>query len=274
MLSTSCSRSAFWPLPSLAGVALCAGMAVGCDVNIREGKASVAVFSAEATDEWTHHYPLAADGLVEVVNINGPVEITTGAAGVVEVHATITAKTLTEAGARDILAKGKLQETAEPSRVHIEAAVPRGIRGSYQVRLEVKVPPGSRLDVSTTNGSLNASGLEGNLKAMAVNGKVEIENVSGRIDVVVANGSLTARLSRVTGPVRLEATNGRLALELPSTTKANLSARVVNGGLGVSGLPVAVPAGGRIRNLETLLNGGGPEISLSSTNGRISIDGK
>ena len=249
-------------------------MAVACDVNIHEGKASVGVFSAQATDEWTHHYPLTGDGLVEVVNINGPIDITAGAAGTVDVHAMITAKTLTEAGARDILSKGKIQEIAEASRVYVETMMPRGIHGSYVVHYEVRVPPGSRTDVSTTSGSLNVSGLDAKLKATAVNGKVELENISGGVDGVVANGSLTARLSRVTAPVRLEVTNGRLALEIPATTKANLSARVVNGGLSVSGLPVEEPTGRRIRNLETVLNGGGPEIYLRTTNGRISIEGK
>src|ERR1051326_5333936 len=103
----------------------------GCDVNIHEGKASVGMASAEATDEWTHHYPLAADGVVEIVNINGPVEISNGAAGPVDVHATITAKTLTDTGAKDILTKGQIQETAEPARIHIETMLPRGIHGSY-----------------------------------------------------------------------------------------------------------------------------------------------
>jgi hypothetical protein len=258
----------------LVGVGFCAGMAVACDVNIREGKASVGMFSAEATDEWTHHYPLAGDGLVEVVNINGPVEVTPGADGIVDVHATIIAKTLTEAGARDILSRGRIQEIAEPGRVHIETIMPRGIRGSYVAHYEVKVPPGSRTDVSTTNGALKASGLDGKLKASTVNGKVTLEDIGGSLDGVVANGSLTVRFSRVAAPVRLEVTNGSLVIEIPATTKATLSARVVNGALGISGLPVDEPTGRRIRNLETLLNGGGPEVTARVTNGRMTIAGK
>jgi hypothetical protein len=211
---------------------------------------------------------------VEIVNINGAVDLTAGTAGTVDVHALITAKTLTEEGARDILSKGKIQEIAEPARVHIETLMPRGVHGSYVVRYEVRVPPGSRTEVSTTNGLLSATGVDGRMKAMTVNGKMQLENVIGSIDAVVANGSLTARLSRVAESVRLEVTNGGLTLEMPATTKANLSARVVNGGLRVSGFPIEEPAGRRIRSVETALNGGGPEISLRTTNGRITITGK
>jgi hypothetical protein len=192
----------------------------------------------------------------------------------VDVHATATAKTLTDAGARDILTKGKIQETTEPAHLRIETMMPRGIHGSYEVRYDVKVPPGSRMDVSTTNGSLKVSALDGNLKATAIGGKVDLDDVGGSIDSVVANGSLTARLRSVTAPIRLEVTNGSLVLDLPAATKANLSARVVNGQLGVSGLTVDQPTGRRIKDLEALLNGGGPEISTRVTNGRLSIEGK
>jgi len=256
----------------LAGVGVCASLA--CDVNVRDGKASFGVFSAEATDEWTHHYPLAGDGRVEIVNLNGPIELSAGADATVDVHATITAKALTDAGARDILARGKVQESAEPSRVHVETVMPRGVHGSYEVRYQVKLPVDAHAEISTTNGSLSADGLAGRLKVTGVNGKVALDHMSGTIDAVVANGSMTVKLARMTGAVRLDITNGRLAVELPATSEANLSARVVNGSIAISGLKADEPTGRRIQSVEAALNGGGPELSLRTTNGRISIDGK
>src|SRR5438045_9487995 len=101
-------------MPKIAAAAALTLALAGCDVNIHEGKASVGVSSAESTQEWTHQYPLSADGVVEIVNINGPVQITAGSAGTVAVHATATAKTLTEAGAKDILKKGQIKEISEP----------------------------------------------------------------------------------------------------------------------------------------------------------------
>ncbi len=260
-----------FPLRALPIVAALAFPA--CDVKIENGKASFGVFSAEATDEWTHHYVLAAGGRVEIVNVNGPVTLSAGKPGGVDVHTRIVAKSLTDASAREILAAGKVQENVEASHIHIETVVPRGVHGSYEVSYEVNVPADAQVDISTTNGPLKADGLAGKLKTVGVNSRVNLENMSGDIESVVANGSLDVKLARVTAPVRLEMTNGRLTLELPSSSRATLSARIVNGAINVSGLEVDQPTGRRIRSLEASLNGGGPEVSLRTTNGRITIQG-
>jgi hypothetical protein len=260
-------------LALLVGAGVFAGL-VACDVNVHNGKASVRLFSAEANEEWTHSYPLAAGGTVEIININGPITVSPGAAGTVEVHAAISAKAFTEAGAREILAKGRIQETKDPAHVRVETMSPRSVRGSYEVNYDVRVPASAKADLSVTNGPLKADGLSGKLKATAVNGRVDLTNMSAAIDSVVANGSLAVELTRVAADVRLEMTNGRLSLELPAQSKAQLSARVVNGVLEVSGLPIEEPTGRRIRNVEATLNGGGPSIDLRATNGRLTIQGK
>jgi len=259
---------------SVFAAGVCAALTAACDVNIHDGKASVGILSAEARDEWTHRYELASGGRVEVVNVNGPTSLAPGAAGAVQVHATMTAKALTEVSAREILARGRVQESSEPGRVHVETTNPRGIHGSYEVRFDVSVPPGAQVDASATNGPLNARDLEGRLKVVAVNSRVELSKMAGEVDAVVANGTLTADLERLTAAVRLELTNGRLSFALPSSTKAMLSARVVNGSLEASGLGVEASGGRRVRSLETPLNGGGPPIDLRVTNGRLSIEGR
>jgi DUF4097 and DUF4098 domain-containing protein YvlB len=191
----------------------------------------------------------------------------------VEVHASIMAKALTDAGAKEILSQGRIEETTSPTGVKIETVIPRRVHGSYEVRYEIHVPPGVEALVSTTNGSVKATGLTGKLKASVVNGPVELSNMSGALDAASVNGPVSVTLTNVTAPVRLETTNGRLTLELPKASRANLSARVVNGTLNVSGLPVQEQHGNRIRNLETVLNGGGPPVDLRTTNGRITITG-
>ena len=72
--------------------------------------------------------------------------------------------------------------------------------------------------------------------------------------------------------MRLESTNGRISLEVPKDTKATLNARSVNGGITVDWPGHRRESTGRrIRNLESQLNGGGPEIDVRVTNGRITI---
>ncbi len=95
----------------------------------------------------------------------------------------------------------------------------------------------------------------------------------GTIDAAGVNASVSAKMAEVTGPLRLESTNGRIVLELLKTAKATLNARSVNGNITVAGLNIEEGTGRRIRTLESQLNGGGPEIDLRVTNGRITITG-
>ena len=263
--------------PAAFALAIAASLPLtACDIQVREGgKFKVGIFSAQATQEWTRTYSLKAGGHIEIANLNGPIELAQGPVGSsLDVRADITAKALTDAGANDILSKGKIEETVTPERVKVETVVPRGVHGSYEVRYQVRLPPGIEAQVSAANGSVKAVGLTSKLKASIVNGTVEMTDMAGALDAAVVNGSLTVKLANVSAPVRLETTNGRLLLELPQTSKANLSARVVNGGLTVSGLPVEEPDQRRIKNIEAALNGGGPAIDLRTTNGRVTITGK
>jgi DUF4097 and DUF4098 domain-containing protein YvlB len=187
----------------------------------------------------------------------------------------MTAKALTEGLAREILSKGRIEDTTSQERVKVETVVPRGIRGgSYQIRYDVRVPPDAQIQASTTNGTVKAIGLSGKLNTSVVSGATELTDIDGEVDAVGVNGFISVKLKRVSAPVRIEMTNGRLALELPSSSKATLSARVVNGGLDVSGLAVGKVTGNRIKTLEAAINGGGPAINVRATNGRISIEGK
>jgi putative adhesin len=263
-------------LRAAAGCALWTVLGLAaCDIQVSDnGGVKFGMFSAQATEDWTRTYQLETGAHIEVANLNGPIEISQDPADAkVEVHASIIAKALTDAGAKDVLARGRIQETTSPAVVKIETVMPRPNPGSYEVRYTIKVPAGVEAQVSTTNGSVKATGLTGKLKASAVNGPIELSDMAGALDAASVNGPVSAKLTNVTGPVRLETTNGRLTLEIPKASRANLTARVVNGSLNVSGFPVQEQRGTRVRNLETVLNGGGPPIDLRTTNGRITITG-
>jgi hypothetical protein len=260
----------------LAGLGIRAGAFVACDVSIREGNMSVDVLTAEARDEWTRRYPLKTGGRVEMVNV-GPINVTAGEPGFVNFRVTRTAKALTEEAAKEIVSNIEIQETADSESIRVVTRMsrtrtrePRQTEVSY----EVQIPAGAQVAVTINNGPLTAARLNGPLKASVVNGTIELSDIAGEIDATAVNGGLTAKLSRITAAVRLEATNGRISFEIPKGAKANLSARSVNGGISVTGLDVQSPTGRRIRDLEAALNGGGPDLDLRVTNGRISITGR
>jgi hypothetical protein len=277
MTSPSPLQSAPRRTPAWVAILAAAGLGGGwaCDIQVREGgDVKLGLFSARATQEWTRSYTLPAGAQIEVANVNGPIELSQAPAGSsVEIRADITAKALTDEGAKEILSKGRIDETASATRVKIETVVPRGVHGSYEVRYTIRLPASVEAQISTMNGRVKAEGVTGTLKVSAVNGTVDLNDMAGAIDASTVNGSTSVKLASVTGPVRLETTNGRLTLELPKASRAYLAARVVNGRLSVSNLPVEEQRGDRTRRIEVVLNGGGPTIDLRTTNGRISITG-
>jgi len=260
------------PLALLTGV--CALSVLGaCDVTIKDGDVSFDQLHGRATQEWSRQYPLAAGGRVEVVNSNGDIEVGVGKAGGVEVAALLSARAMTDERAKELLSGAKIEESATPE--HIKLATVRGNRsGGLEVSYRLTVPPDARVEMTGNNARVKVDGLRGHVKAMVANGAVELTGLRGSVDAASVNGSVSVKMAEVTGRVRLESTNGRIALEVPKDTKATLNARSVNGGITVTGLTAQEATGRRIRNLESVLNGGGPEIDVRVTNGRITIEGK
>ena len=259
------------PLVLLAGVSVMASLA--CDVTIRDGDIKDVSVHGRASQEWRRQYGLADGGRVEIVNASGSIDVAVGPPNRVEVVAVLEAQAMTEARAKEILDETTLEETATSDHIRI-ATARRRRGGGLDVRFTVTLPAGTRLEMTGNDGTLKAHGLTGHVRAMVVNGGVELTAMTGTIDAAAVNGSISVKMAEVSGPMRLESTNGRIALELPKSSKATLNVRSVNGGIAVTGLNTEEGEGGRrIRTLESALNGGGPEIDVRVTNGRISIAG-
>lgn len=263
------------PLPLLVG--LCAlGILGGCDVTIKDGDVSLGQLAGRATREWSRKYPLAAGGRIDVINVNGSVDVGVGPAGTVDVAAVLTTRAMTKERAKQILSEADIEESATPELIKLASARRTRSRGpgGLEVNYKVTVPSDARVEISGNNGTLKANGLRGHVKAIVVNGAIELTGLRGSVDAASVNGSITTKMAEVTARVRLESTNGRIALEVPKDTKATLNVRSVNGGITVTGLTTEEASGRRIRTLESALNGGGPEIDVRVTNGRITIEGK
>jgi len=262
----------FRPLPLLVGVCVLSALG-GCDVTIKDGDVSFNQLHGRATRELNQKYPLAAGGTVEIINANGPIEVTAGADGTVELVAVMEGRAMTDTRAKEILSEARIEESVTPE--HIKLTTIRSQRnGRLEVSYKVTVPQNARVEMTGNNGTLKADGLRGHVKAMVMNGRLELTGLRGSVDAASVNGGVSAKMAEVTARVRLESTNGRVELEIPKETKATLNARAVNGGVSVTGLSAQEASGRRIRNLESVLNGGGPEIDIRVTNGRITILGK
>ena len=242
-------------------------LSAACDIATAELR------SAE-TAEWRKSYTLAPGGTVEIVNVNGRIDVEGTPGGTLEVVAYKRARGSTPEAARQALDRMEIVDAASPSAVRIETRLPRGggfRSGSGEVRYAVKVPASANVRFTTVNGGVRVSGVDGAVVASATNGGVEGADLGGAVDASTTNGGVTVGVTRLAeGGVKLECTNGGLTLRLPSDARATISARITNGGIQTDGLPLQTSEESR-RRLEGTLNGGGAPVRLSGTNGGIRI---
>jgi len=262
------ARAAAFVLPlAIAGASI---GSTGCDIAMHH-------YSEKQTAEWRKTYELKPGGRVEIRNVNGRIQVQPAAGNAVEVVAQKTAYGVSAEAAKEALGGIDIQDTASPDEIRILTKVSRmggGLfgGGDQSVQYTVKVPASAEAIFSTVNGGVEVTGLKGRVTAEATNGGVKAHDISGPIDASTTNGGVSVDLAAVADSgVKLGCVNGGIELKLPSTAKANISAHVSNGGINASGLSMETVGESSKRQLEARLNGGGPQIELSGTNGGIRI---
>lgn len=128
-------------------------------------------------------------------------------------------------------------------------------------------------EIETTNGSITTDGVKGSLDVETTNGGIKVSRQEGRLRAETTNGGI--RLERLTFKegIKAETTNGSitLAIEAPDQIDATLRAETTNGHISVD-FPVTLQNLRQSRHLiEATIGKGGPEISLETTNGSITI---
>jgi hypothetical protein len=259
--------------PAVLGISL---LVTGCDINVGEHGFSMDVASGKAQGEWTRSYTIAPGGRLEVVNINGAINASPGEGTQVEIRAELIAKARNDEAAQELLKRIEIVETASADKVRVETRVPKmsWSRARHEVRYWVKVPKNLAVTFETVNGGVRIANLEGEILASTTNGGVRGRGLRGPVKVGTMNGGVDLDMAAVTGDIDLETTNGGIRLRVPENARATLDARCTNAGISVlEPLPVQAEQTSSRRHFRGTLNGGGPRISIETTNGRIRISG-
>ncbi len=249
-------------LPALIALA-------GCDLAMADLK-------AKETAEWRKTYQLQPGGRVEINNINGRITVEPSASNTLEVVALKTARGATSESAKESLARIEIREEATASGVKIETKVERGRglfdHGGAEVAYTVRMPAGADARFNTVNGGIEVERVKGRLSFETVNGGIVGRDLdAGVLEATTVNGGIDIDVTRMPeSGVKLGCTNGGIKLRLPADAKADISASVANGGIDAEGLPVDATEKSR-RRFEGRMNGGGPRIQISGTNGGIRI---
>jgi hypothetical protein len=164
-------------------------------------------------------------------------------------------------------------------------------RVNSSANLAITVPVNTSLILKGTNGGhINVDGVNGELDINNLNGPINLTNVSGSVIAHSLNGSVKVTMNRVDPGKQLSFStlNGSIDVALPADLKANVKLKADNGDIftdfdvkfdGSASKPITESNSGqngkfRVRFDKTILgtiNGGGPEVSFQTFNGRISI---
>jgi len=130
--------------------------------------------------------------------------------------------------------------------------------------------------LETTNGPIEVNGTSGATKARSTNGPVRFSGHRGPLEARTTNAPVTCGVSVLipTDAVSLQSTNGAVTLTIPSDTQADFDATTTNGEVTVGGFPSVSYSITEREHKAGTINGGGADVTLSTTNARIDFNGE
>jgi hypothetical protein len=251
------------------------GLGIACDVKVgKDGDVSIDVASGKASDEWKRSYTLPKGGRLEIINVNGVIEVYPASGPQVEVQANREVRTRTEEEAKARLEKAEMVEDVGPDHVRIQMkadAASLGSRGRVHIMYRVNVPPGLTTSFRTENGAVRLENIAGQITAASTNGPIVGRGLSGSVDASTVNGGIDINLESVTADSKIVTVNGPATLTLSADIDAELDAAAVNGGvITQDGLPLKTNERTN-RRVTGRLNDGGPRITVQTTNGGVRV---
>ena len=245
---------------------------------------SGAASALEKEETFDQTYPLAAGGEVSIRNVNGSIEVGTWDRDEVRVVAVKKVRASSGGRADEILASTRVDVEASSDRVSVKTELPRSSGGFLawmfgndshaSVSYRITVPDRADVDLGTTNGKLEVRGVAGRVEASSTNGHIDMSDIRGAVDASTTNGGVSVALAEVAAgqDMSFSSTNGGIRVTVPRSARLSIRASTTNGGIHLDDLSADVRSKSR-RRLVADVNGGGPELHLSTTNGGIRING-
>ncbi len=211
---------------------------------------------------------------------------------------------------RTVKPSGRWGAAGARYRIHVPAAVAvdplittngsvsvKGVTGPVRARtsngrVEIEKVAGA-VEVRTSNGSITCTEIDGDAKLTTSNGAIRVTGLKGRLRARTSNGSVKARLVPGPGvePIEVRTSNGSVTLVLerapasdvivatsnasitvyaPESLKAQLRLKSTNATVSTD-FDVAASGEHSKHRLEGAVNGGGPLVQLTTTNGTIRL---
>jgi hypothetical protein len=233
--------------------------------------------AGQAADKRLHKTaPLAPNGSVSIDTHNGTVVVTTWNQPTVDVTARIEPG---EWGNQEDVNDTDVKVTGTPGDVRIESdytAVGTHItwfgvsRNLPLVHYTISLPATARLSITDHNANVRVTGLHNDLRVSSHNGSVEVGDLDGAADIETHNGDVRVAYSRFTRSSSFETHNGGIDIRLPAGAQFHVNANGHHMDVD-SDFPTMVTKSPREGRYVGDINGGGPQLRVSTHNGSLRL---
>jgi hypothetical protein len=219
-------------------------------------------------DEFQQSYTLAPGSQVEVKGINGSVTIETTGGTTAEVHVIRSARRREDLEFRKIV----VEQVGNRFVVRGEGDSEGRRRAEVRQQVMLKLPRKVDLEVHGINGSVKAAEIEGRGSVSGVNGKVELTQVGGINKISGINGSVSVNVARLDQEgMRISGVNGGVDVQFANDLNAEIHASGINGKVETDLPATSLLSEWNRSNFKAKVGSGGPVISVSGVNGKVSL---
>ncbi len=251
-------------------------------------------FGSDISSQMVLSGDLKPGGNLVVQVPQGDIQVTGTSGNKVEVEAQIKVRARDGAEAHRLLSGTHVALSDSGKDLLLTAAAPAalGALGSkLWVDLEIQLPRGAGLVISTSHGDIGVDGTEGTHRIQVVRGDIEVSGASGHFDISAKEGDIeldrctaqTLKLegdhgdieSRFTpagdGPFTIQTVYGDCEVTLPPGSAYDLEVSAVGGDVEVKLGGQCRPSSVTSHSWQGKVNGGGPAIKVSSIRGDIEV---
>jgi hypothetical protein len=138
----------------------------------------------------------------------------------------------------------------------------------------IRMPKSAALRIKDYKSDLTVKDLAADLDVETYKGHLEVVGLAGALTVETYKGEVNAGIARLSGDVRAETYKGSIVLHLPSSAGFRLSANSGRHGdirSDFEGTSAARSSRRAALRVEGTVNGGGPNVSLRTDKGNLSV---
>ena len=235
----------------------------------------------EQRETFTKTARLGANGILDISNLVGNIEISRGGGNDATIEVTKIARARTQEEARALLPLVNVEVSSRGDRTDIRTHYPeqdtmqRHRNVNVAVHFKIAAPQGTRVTARTLSGNLRATDIRGELSLITTSGNVEISNAarvsaakstSGNIDLTNIDSDVALDAGTTSGDVSVRSAKARRMV------LGTVSGNVVLQDVQTEGL-TAQTLSGTVEFLGTFAKGGRYELKSHSGNVRVTVAG-